>query len=295
MDSKHEFSPLVALLVAAVALLSTQRAEAHIDMDGVLEARGGDQKAAPCEGLPRSETPYEFEPGATISIGVMEGIPHDGYFRIAFDDDGTDFEDPQSIAPINPDRYGEGQKCQGTPQDRCGKSDFCNMVSDGDGPTVLWDNLEPHLGVDVTLGQTRSWTVQLPDVECDNCTLQVIQVMEDPVGTAHGPFDGENDIYYRCVDIVLKKGVGETPGTVSGPATNNGIECAKDSDAGDSDRPVAADAGRVSEEADGCSAAPGRGAGRAGLGSMLLLAFALLARRRPAPAGRAHEKSPRPS
>ena len=166
-------------------LLSPPRAHAHILMEGELKGREGDQNAAPCEGLPRSATPYVFEPGATIKLAAMEGIPHDGYFRISFDDDGTDFVDPQSIAPINPDRYGPGKKCLGTPEDHCGQSDFCS------NDTVLWDNLDPHLGSDVALGQVREWTVELPNVECENCTMRLIRVMEDPADGSHGPFGGE--------------------------------------------------------------------------------------------------------
>jgi hypothetical protein len=254
-------------------LLSPPRAHAHIFMDGELKGREGDQKAGPCEGLPRSATPYVFEPGATIELAAMEGIAHDGYFRISFDDDGTDFVDPKSISPINPDRYGPGQKCLGTPEDHCGQSDFCS------DKTVLWDNLDPHLGSDVTFGQIRAWTVQLPEVECDNCTIQVMQVMEDPADGAHGPFDGEADLYYRCIDVVLKKGAGAGPGEVSGPVKNTGLECAKGasadagaaSDAGSSsDARAASDAGvapstpsrdaAMSTPAATCDAGPGTGA-----------------------------------
>jgi hypothetical protein len=245
-------------------------------MQGELVGREGDQKMAPCEGVPRSATPYLFEPGATITLSALEGIPHDGYFRISFDNDGTDFLDPRSIAPINPDRYGPGKKCEGTPADHCGESDFCNMSSTGNGPTVLWDQLDPHLGSEVTFGQVRSWTVTLPNVECENCTLQVMQIMEDPAG--HGPFDGVSDLYYRCVDIVLRKGVGNTPGTATGPATNKGIECAKrggSADAGTADGGT----GAQNEDDGGCSLAHGARAPGAGL-AMLFVAGSLLRRRR---------------
>jgi hypothetical protein len=210
--------------LAAAALPQTARA--HIDMAGALQGRGGDQKSAPCEGQPRgSGTVYMFEPGATITIGVSEGVAHDGYFRIAFDDDGEDgFVDPVSIDPINPDRYGTGQECEGTAADHCGESDFCNVVSTDGGPTVLWDNLDPHIPTSFLDTKEWTWTITLPDVECENCTLQIMQVMEDPPG--HGPFDGTSDLYYRCVDIVLRAGVGTTPGTTTAPATNDGIECA---------------------------------------------------------------------
>lgn len=265
----------LAACAAATGVFVEARAHAHIDMEGELKGRGGDQKAAPCEGEPRSDTPYEFEPGATIKLGVLEGIPHDGYFRVSFDDDGTDFEDPQSIAPINPDRYGPGKKCQGTAADRCGESDFCNMTSDGRGPTVLWDNLDPHLGADVTFGQTRFWNIELPNVECDNCTLQVMQVMEDPAGGAHGPFDGKNDLYYRCIDIVLKKGVGKTPGTSSEPAENDGVRCDEARSPNDADDDEAGDdevSNKGSGGDGGCSAGT-----RAQHGSSLLALLLALA------------------
>lgn len=284
---------LFVTVAAACTAFGVHSARAHIDMHGELKGRGGDQKAKPCEGMPRSDEPYRFEPGATIELGVVELVPHDGYFRIAFDNDGTDFKDPQSIAPLNPDRYGEGKKCLGTARDRCGQSDFCNMSSDGNGPTVLWDNLDPHLIDGFSFGQTRTWTVKLPNVECDNCTLQVMQVMEDPAGDAHGPFDGENDLYYRCVDVVLKKGVGKTPGTVSGVPDNEGIDCTKSapsrdagvrgdaSDPDDDDDDDAADdddeGGSASAEG-GCrvNAAPSLG----GALGALLAVMAVAARRR---------------
>jgi hypothetical protein len=213
----------IKLLLGAATCLACfpQGARAHIIMEGELKGREGEQKTAPCEGKPRSARPYRFEPGAGVELAAMEAIPHDGYFRISFDDDGTDFVDPASIAPINPDRYGPAKPCLGTADDRCGQSDFCSH------PTVLWDQLDPHLGTDVTLGQVRRWTVQLPNIECDRCTIQVMQVMEDPADGAHGPFDGKDDLYYRCIDVELKKGAGNTPGTASGPAENDGIECAK--------------------------------------------------------------------
>jgi len=256
--------------------LSPQLARAHIIMQGELIGRDGDQKAAPCEGMPRTETPYVFEPGATIELAAMEGIPHDGYFRISFDEDGTDFVDPKSIAPLNPDRYGPDKKCQGTSDDHCGKSDFCS------DSTVLWDNLDPHLGTDVTLGQIRTWTIQLPKVECDNCTIQVMQVMEDPADGAHGPFDGKDDLYYRCVDVTLKKGAGVTPGTVTGPVKNVGMQCDKGDEHPDHDgRDDHDDVAASSANEDGCSVSPARSApGTRAVGLFAALATVFVARRR---------------
>ena len=42
--------------------------------------------------------------------------------------------------------------------------------------------------------------VTLPDIECDGCTLQLIQVMTDKP-----PFDGADDFYYQCADLRLSR------------------------------------------------------------------------------------------
>jgi hypothetical protein len=226
------------LVTGSVLALSAvaPAAQAHIDLVDALQSRGGDQKTHPCGGVKRGAGPvYTFEPGAVVEISIDENVPHDSYFRISFDADGEDgFKDPASINPINPNRVSAGQKCMGTADDHCGKSDFCNS------PTVLWDGLDPHLG-----GAGTSWKykVQLPNVECTNCTIQVMQIMEDIALGFHGPFDGKSDLYYRCIDVVLKKGAGMTPGTVAGPeGANKGMKCGS----GGSTSPVATDAGVAS-------------------------------------------------
>src|SRR5438270_810829 len=91
------------------------------------------------------------------------------------------------------------------PRDLCCKSDSCNDFFNT--PNFLMDNLNPHLA---GVGQPKyTWQVTLPNVECDNCTLQVIQVMED--NQFHGDYDptpgvGVEDLYHQCIDLVLKRG-----------------------------------------------------------------------------------------
>jgi hypothetical protein len=191
-----------------LATLMVTQAHAHISLErGVppLNSRSGDQalKEAPCgtAGSTRGTNIYTYAPGETITVSLLEYIPHPSYFRIAFDNDGDDgFKDPASIKPIDPAR-----KCPDGPGDFCGASDFYNT------PAVLkgMDNLDPHLADYSKPPPVHTWQVTLPDVECDNCTLQVIQVMEDDA--AHGPYDptpgsGVPDIYHQCVDLVLKAG-----------------------------------------------------------------------------------------
>jgi hypothetical protein len=213
--------PILALAACALAALP---ARAHIDMQGPLMSRGGDQKQSPCDGARGDGPVYTFEPGSTITLTVNEVIPHPSYFRIAFDDDGDDaFVEPASIDPIDSNR-----RCPYNADDQCGESDFCNVTSATGGATVLWDNIDPHLA-----GAPRSytWNVKLPDVECDNCVIQVLQVMEDVVHGAYCPTgsctdSSLEDIYHRCIDIVLQSGATNSPGTTTAPVAIEGVECA---------------------------------------------------------------------
>jgi hypothetical protein len=60
---------------------------------------------------------------------------------------------------------------------------------------------------DAAVGLTRgAVTVTLPDLECAACTLQLIQVMTDKP-----PYDGLDDFYYQCADLVLTRTPGAPP------------------------------------------------------------------------------------
>ena len=196
---------LAALLGSSLAAICfAAPASAHISLEkgGTHLSRYGDAnlKQAPCgtAGGARGTHVYTYEPGSTITVKLVETLAHPSYFRIAFDDDGDDgFKEPASIKPIDPNRA-----CPDGPGDHCGASDFYNT------PAVLpgMDNLNPHMPSGTP---TYTWQVTFPNIECNNCTLQVIQVMEDD--TFHGPYDptpgvGVEDLYHQCIDIVLKKG-----------------------------------------------------------------------------------------
>ena len=219
-----------SLFVLGLLGVTAAPASAHISLEksGTHESRYGDSelKDGPCgmAGGKRGTNVYTYESGETITVKITETIPHPGYFRIAFDEDGDDgFVDPVSIKPQLESR---GCPCSGcdAAADHCDKSDFYNT------PEVLegMDNLDPH--TTLMLNKEYTWQVKLPDVECDNCTLQIIQVMEDPLG--HGPYDGKSDVYHQCIDLVLKR-----------PAGSQGA------DAG------AGDAKADTKKSDGCSAA----------------------------------------
>ena len=204
-----KYSKMVGLFAGACALFAVQApstASAHISLEkaGTHKSRYGDSfiKEGVCGKKieARGTNIYTYEPGETITIKVMETVPHPGYFRIAFDDDGIDdFKDPVSIKPVVPTR-----KCPFDQFDRCTKSDFYNTKAVLPG----MDNLFPHTGGLAALNKVYDFKVQLPDVECTNCTIQIIQVMEDTVHGAYNTQGEDNsleDVYHTCIDVVLKR------------------------------------------------------------------------------------------
>ena len=104
--------------------------------------------------------------GSEILLTWVETITNTpSYFRVSFDDDGQD------SFPVRPAYYGAPES----------------------SPAVLV-NLVPNVGAP----NTGSVLVQLPNIECDNCTLQVMQILND-----HPPFGGTDDFHYQCADLVL--------------------------------------------------------------------------------------------
>jgi hypothetical protein len=259
---------LVFGLLASVFWASTANAHISVEQGGTHMSRYGDAsanlKGAPCgvAGGARGTHIYTYEPGQTITVKWVEYVPHPGYFRFAFDADGDDgFKDPVSMTPLDPERGCPAKVLSGDAagRDQCMKDDFYNA------PSVLpdLDDLYPH--VMVSAGTAYSQEVKLPDIECDNCTLQIIQVMEDPV---HGPYnltvDGTGDlgdIYHQCIDIVLKRGAG-TADSDAGAESDADAGVAAVSAAGTGGAKASAGGGGAS----GSKAGGGAGGARAGAG-----------------------------
>lgn len=166
----------------AATLLLTGLSSAHIRMDAPISRNpvpemedSTNLKVGPCGGGGvRTTDPdriNEFAPGQTIEVAFRETIPHASHYRISFDDDGQDdFADPTSDTDI---------------------------VDPPVLPVLLDGIPDPAPGAD-----EFSIMVTLPDIECDNCTLQLIQYM----------YDREQPMYYQCADLVLS-GDSVQPGT----------------------------------------------------------------------------------
>jgi Copper acquisition factor BIM1-like len=204
MHTRHRLSALIGLLMGT----STVVAAAHVRLEFPIPRYpipaledGSNLKQAPCGtvGDHRTTDPSRistFRPGEAITVRFKETIDHPGHYRIAFDDDGQDaFVEPASFTDI-----------QAAP--------VLPILQDG-----IADKAGGEYQVNITL----------PNVECTNCTLQLIQVMTDKA-----PYVvNTDDVYHQCADIVLSSGATTTDaGTGSdgdagaaGGATDGGCSC----------------------------------------------------------------------
>lgn len=167
-----------------------------------------------------------FEPGETITVVYHETIGHAGRIRIAFDDDGADMAD-----------FNEH---------------------------ILLDVEDPP-GAEGNVGQGSRWELEvtLPDTPCDNCTLQLVQMMDgntdDPVPDPIG-----RSSYYQCADLVLGKAPKTTPtgdtGTTSTDDTTPTADTGEDP----------TDGLQVEDGVIGCGCDTSTPGGLVGLGLVLL-------------------------
>jgi uncharacterized membrane protein YgcG len=240
----------VASTLASSLLAAT--ASAHVCMVAPVSrvgancTSGSPQKDGPCGIADRGSNVTVFRPGETITVELNETIGHDSHYRIAFNPNGDDFEDPTSKDDKN-----------------------------GEHPYVLKDNITDETiddGFPDNASITQSVKVTLPNMPCESCTLQLIQVMYDKGGNGFGGDDGpggkadNDDIYYACADIALRgepvnpgADGGVTPGDASAPS-----DASTTNDAGGS---AGADSGASSGGTGGPSGSGGTtGSGTAGAG-----------------------------
>jgi uncharacterized protein (TIGR03382 family) len=194
----------VKKLTFIATVLFSVSAAAHIEMETPTPRfNDGQNKWCPCGGGgdgsrnndgcelgssddARGATTNSFQPGATIRVRWQETIGHAGRYRIAFDPDGAD------------------------------QADF--------NDNILLDIADPG-GNDGNAGQGNVWLadVTLPDIECDNCTLQLVQIMNGDTINPVADVTGFSN-YFQCANLVLTpsapaEGEGEGEGEPAGCAS----------------------------------------------------------------------------
>lgn len=254
---------LVAALVVGPGMLALP-ARAHIELlSPPARYPPGMQKDEPCGhplDPPGEEPPTVYQAGETITVRFNEFVSHPGHFRVALDPTGTDsFTSPADF------------------------DDFYNS------PEVVLDDI-PH----DRDGGLHEVELTLPDLPCDPCTLQLIQVMTED--GAFGP--GDDDLYFQCADIVLEPASTTdeptTGSTGSGMPGDGGASDDAAFETGDLDSGSggSTDADADADEGDGCSCrgdprrsdprrrGPRRGGPGPGGAALWLLAVLVAGRRR---------------
>jgi MYXO-CTERM domain-containing protein len=202
-------------------------------------------------------------PGSTLHLVWDEYVQHPGWFRISFQKDGDTFE----IPPASNGKTGTGNPSNYPTENLTGMTDATT------GSLIIADRI---------VDGTTSADVVLPNIECNNCTLQLIQLMTDkPPYTVDL---GSDDIYFACVDLVLSAGApdaGPGGGIDAGPGggidagTGGGGIDAGPVGTGGNDAGVGGGGG-----GGGCSVASAGGSGASLLGLTVGLTLARRRRRR---------------
>jgi len=220
----------LASVSAVIVLAWAVPASAHIEMISPPGRYSADFiKDAPCGMVgnpPGVNPPTVLQAGEMITIQIDEFVDHGGHFRIAFSEDGTD----QFVSPTAFD-------------------DFYN------DPSVLMDNIPDNQD-----GGIHEIDFVVPDVNCDPCTLQVLQIMSG------GTFS-EGSLYYNCADIVIQGASAGTDGgsTDGGSATTATATVTVTDSAGDTSSDGGEDdAGTTASVDDNGDDAPGETGDSAG-------------------------------
>src|SRR3954469_7121016 len=192
---------LLIVCAAALALgaVTVRPARAHfillkpdswLDEDQSAFGGGAPQKMGPCgpgglddvQPVPMNGKVTTVHVGDPLHVEWMTTVPHDGYFRISLAKDRSAFTEPH---------FADANAC----------SFDADSMKTGAHDNVLMD------GIDAT---ATSQDLTVPDMPCDKCTLQVIQVMKD-----HGP---PNCVYYHCADLQILGAAGAGTGGAGGDA-----------------------------------------------------------------------------
>lgn len=173
------------LLISAVCMGAATLAHAHFRLEEpaswiVEDERGDPQKLAPCggtvaDGGTRSDAVTEVQGGDMLRVVVNETIYHPGHYRIAL------ARRPNLLPPDPVATMKEGPRGM--------VSDTAAIETDPQ-PPVLVDGLWPHNERYTGIWETE---IEIPNIDCVGCFLQVIQFMAEHPGFREGGFS-----YHHC-------------------------------------------------------------------------------------------------
>lgn len=190
--SRSRLRSLVAGAVLSAGLLVTP-ASAHFVLESPAasleqNAIGDPQKLGPCGGTSQDAgTPTgavtELAGGGTLHLKLRESIYHPGHYRVALARTAAQLPaDPETVTR-------EGPR---------GPLSVSATIAKAE-PPILADGLFPHTSPPAR-GTFWEADLRVPNVDCENCVVQVIQWMAEHPGVAEGGFS-----YHHCATVNITR------------------------------------------------------------------------------------------
>jgi len=184
--------------LAAVALFSAPFSIAPASAHFVLEtpaasleqnAIGDPQKLGPCGGTSQDAgTPTgavtELADGSTLHLKLREAVYHPGHYRVAL------ARTPDQL-PADPETL--------TQEGPRGPISVSATIAADPAPPVLADGLFQHTAPPAR-GTFWEADLKLPNVDCKDCVVQVIQWMAEHPGVAEGGYT-----YHHCATVSIAR------------------------------------------------------------------------------------------
>ena len=178
---------VTALVIGTAPLMAADHFRLLEPASRLVENKLGDpQKLGPCGGT--SANPGEptgivnqAVGGSKLHIKVQETIYHPGFYRVALAVKSLDELPPDPVAVV-----------KDTPK---GPWSISGAIQSNPQMPVLADGLFLHHARPVDPYETD---VQLPNINCEKCTLQIIQFMEDHAFNKDGGYT-----YHHCADLKI--------------------------------------------------------------------------------------------
>jgi hypothetical protein len=182
---------IASALVVAALLAVPAVVDAHFKLlepaSWIVENERGDpQKSAPCGADPKAEMSAAVSKvtgGSKLHLKVIETIYHPGHYRVALAVNSREELPPDPMTIERTTEKGPRSvwaAIQSPPQQR-----------------VIADGLFQHYTRPAS-PQTYEADVQLPNITCAKCTLQVIQFMADHAYNQPGGYS-----YHHCADLQI--------------------------------------------------------------------------------------------
>lgn len=172
-------------LAAAIGLVATS-ANAHFKLNSPAswieeDDRGDPQKLAPCggtlaDGGTRTGVITDVAGGEMMRLAIEETIYHPGHYRVALTRNMNSL--PADAEPLN---MVETQRGPGSGQFPIESNPEAPVLIDG-----LWENNVRRTGPLET-------EILIPNIDCENCVLQIVQFMSEHPGHREGGYT-----YHHC-------------------------------------------------------------------------------------------------